>query len=223
MAVAYDTGNGSATGNSLDVRMATLTVANSPDRFAILTLHSCPNSGTASSVTIGGLSFSLVSTVNYSTSIGAALYVCYSPNIGTQTAVVALAHSTSFTFLCSVFNGVDQTAGYDLQFALSGSAASVLSTLSTSAADLVFCSMVVGGNQGDASVSFTGATQRSTITNGNSRVEHHTYNTAGAQQVASYAGPAGAAHMLQLLNIRAASSPAALAAHFSLALMGCGR
>lgn len=222
MAVAYDTGLGRATANSLDTLAATLTIANSPNRFAILTLQSRPTSGTASAVTIGGLSFSLVSTVNYSTSIGCQTYIRYAPNIGTQTAVVVMAHSTSFTWICSIFNGVDQASGYSLQYTASGSADAAMATISTSTTDLVFASLVVGV-QGDASVSYTGATQRNSFSNSNFRVEHHTYAPTGTTQTAVYAGVAGAAHMLVGMNIKAVSTtPIGAPVYYTLPLTGAG-
>ena len=225
MAVAFDTVGNAATANSLATLAATLTIANSPDRFAILTLGVRPDSGTASSVTIGGLSFSLVSTVNYSTSLGQQVYVCYNPGIGTQTAVVVMAHSTSFIFACSVFNGVDQASGYSIQYTASGSAAAATATISTSTTDLVFASLHVGGSQGDGSVSYTGSTQRVTVTTGTRRTEHHTYAPAGTTQTIAFAGVAATARMLHGINIKAASAtPSVLASlSYTLPQLGVGQ
>lgn len=223
MAVAYDTGNGSSTAASLGTRAATLTVANTPNRFAILTLSAPSGSGTASAVTLGALSFSLVSTVNYSTSVTSTVYVCYNPNVGTQTAVVAMAHSTSFGFLVSLFNGVDQTDGYSLQHTSSGSAAAVTATISTSTTDLVWAGFVNGGGQGDGSVTCTGATQLNTIVVNNSgRMEHHTYAPAGTTATVAYATVAGNYCLRWAANIKAASTTPTTAPTYTLPLTGAG-
>ena len=227
MTVNYDAIGGNSTANSLAERTATLNITNAVDRIAFLTLLTRPASGTTSSVTLGANSFSLVSTLAWSTSLQCALYVLYASDVGTQTARVATVHSTSFGFLVATFYGVQQTDGYSLQFTGTGSAAATTTVLSTSTTDLVYAAFASGGGNGDMSVTCTGSdVQLNTMVTGNAgRMEHHAWvpPTANSQTV-SYALVGGNFQFKFALNIRATTTTPAgsPAIQYLLPLMGVG-
>ncbi len=204
MTVAFDSFIGAGTANSPTDLTATLTIANVLDRFAILTGQRMVASGTPTSITLAGQSFSLVSTLAYSTSVDFALYVMYDPPVGTATLVIAQAHATSSNYCLTTYNGVDQSAGYSLQHTSTGSAAAVTATISTRVGDAVL-GLFVTGNQGDGSVTCTGSTTQLITRVTSKRIEHHLYDPAGTTQTVAFALVAGNANLRFALNLRATS------------------
>ena len=136
-----------------------------------------------------------------------------------------MQHSTSFGFIVSTFNGVQQTDGYSLQFTGTRSAATTTTTLSTSTTDIVLAAFASGGGNGDLSVTCTASDwQLATLVTGNAgRMEHHAYFPVANSETVSYALVGGNFQFKFAVNIRATSAPPATSqVMFNLPLTGVG-